>query len=156
MSKPKTLFDHLRAITTDKDLNYWETLSDSEKKTYNRYMIHRFLSMNYNNIQLIAEFLKYTQELPPDVLYKYMATMIPKDRTFLKYIKGKKQEKYAEWMVTLVKKWYECSMREAYDNVDMMYQTKLGRDNIKKICEAYGSDPKEIQKLFRTYKKLNE
>ena len=162
--KQATLFDHLNAITKGKDPNYWSKLSESDRKTFNPYMIHRYLSMNLDNLDIIAQFLPYTQPnrikkevaMTDDVLYKYFAGMIPKSNSFLKYINGAKQEKYAEWMVRLVSKWYECSMKEAYDYVDIMYDTKEGKDKIIEICEAYGSDPKEIKKLFRTYKTITD
>ena len=32
--KTKTLFDHLKAITQYQDPNYWEKLSDADKKTF--------------------------------------------------------------------------------------------------------------------------
>ena len=155
-NKQKTLFDHLRAITKEKDPNYWSTLSESDKKTFNPYMIHRFLSMNVDNLETIAQFQPYTEQLQPEILYKYFVGMIPHSNSFLKYIKGSKQEKYEEWMVKLVSKWYECSMKEAYDYVDIMYKTKEGKDKITEICEAYGTDPKEIKKLFRTYKTVTQ
>lgn len=153
-SKPKSLFDHLTMITKTKDPNYWKSLSESDRKTFNSYMVHRFLSMNVDNLDLISQFQPYTEQLEPDVLYIYFSRMIPKSNAFLKYIKGIKQEKYEEWMVRLVSKWYECSISEAYTNVDLMYKTKEGRQQIKEICEAYGTDPKEITKLFRTYKTI--
>ena len=32
--KTKTLFDHLKAITQYQDPNYWETLTDADKRTW--------------------------------------------------------------------------------------------------------------------------
>ena len=54
-NKPKTLFDHLKAITQYQDPNYWEKLSDADKKTWSNYMVHRFLSMNLDWVDIISD-----------------------------------------------------------------------------------------------------
>jgi hypothetical protein len=61
----KSLFDHIKAITTEQNPNYWETLDDGDKKTWSNYMIHRFLSMNPDWIQVLSEIQPYTQVLEP-------------------------------------------------------------------------------------------
>ena len=50
----KTLFDHLNAISKDQKPDYFKDLSEEDKKTWSNYMIHRFLSMNYDFVDLIA------------------------------------------------------------------------------------------------------
>ena len=65
----KSLFDHIKAITSEQNPNYWETLDDGDKKTWSNYMIHRFLSMNPDWIQVLSEIQPYTQVLEPKALY---------------------------------------------------------------------------------------
>lgn len=146
-NKPKTLFDHLKAITQYQDPNYWEKLSDADKKTWSNYMVHRFLSMNPDWVDIISDLSVYTQTLPPDILYKTLIGLIPKGRYYLKYVKGKKDEKYEPWLVELLVVDYSVSKKEALDYLEILYATREGRENIKYICEKYGIEKKQITKL---------
>jgi hypothetical protein len=65
----KSLFDHIKAITNEQNPDYWVTLDDGDKKTWSNYMIHRFLSMNKDWIQVLSEIQPYTQVLEPNQLY---------------------------------------------------------------------------------------
>ena len=146
-NKPKTLFDHLKAITQYQDPNYWEKLSDADKKTWSNYMVHRFLSMNPDWIDIISDLSPYTQTLPPDILYKTLIGLIPKGRYFLKYVKGKKDEKYEPWLVELLVIDFSVSKKESLDYLEILYSTREGRENIKYICEKYGIEKTKITKL---------
>ena len=146
-NKPKTLFDHLKAITQYQDPNYWEKLSDADKKTFSNFMVHRFLSMNPDWVDIISDLSVYTQTLPPDILYKTLIGLIPKGRYFLKYVKGKKDEKYEPWLVELLVIDFSVSKKEALDYLEILYATREGRENIKYICEKYGIEKKQITKL---------
>lgn len=147
MSKTKSLFDHIKAITSEQNPNYWETLSDADKKTWSNYMIHRFLSMNPEWIEILSEIQPYTQVLEPKQLYLSLIGLLPKGRYYLKYIKGKKENKYESWVVDLLKEDYQCSIKQAEDYLEILYSTREGRENIKYICEKYGIDKKQITKL---------
>ena len=65
----KGLFDHIKAIRQYQDPKYFDKLDDEDLKSWSNYMIHRFLSMNPDWIDLIAELQPYTQALPPKALY---------------------------------------------------------------------------------------
>jgi hypothetical protein len=65
----------------------------------------------------------------------------------MKYIKGKKTNKYESWLVDLIKQDFNSSIREAEDYCEILYSTKEGRENIKYLCEKYGIDKKQITKL---------
>ena len=147
MSKTKSLFDHIKAITSEQNPNYWETLSNADKKTWSNYMIHRFLSMNPEWIEILSEIQPYTQVLEPKQLYLSLIGLLPKGRYYLKYIKGKKENKYESWVVDLLKEDYQCSIKQAEDYLEILYSTREGRENIKYICEKYGIDKKQITKL---------
>jgi hypothetical protein len=58
--KKKSLFDHINQIKKVQNPKYWETLTEEDKKSWSNYMIHRFLSMNMNIIDLVNEWLKNT------------------------------------------------------------------------------------------------
>ena len=143
----KTLFDHLNAITLDKDPKYWDKLEEADKKTWSNYMILRFLSMKSEWVELIADISPYIQEAPPKAMYLALIGLIPKTRAFLKYMKPASADKYEGWVIELIAKYYEVSKLEAEDYVHILYQTTAGKTHIKEIAEAYGTDPKQITKL---------
>ena len=87
MIKSKTLFDHIKAVTQFQDPKYWDKLEDGDKKTWSNYMVHRFLSMNPDWIQVLSEIQPYTQVLEPKQLYLALIGLLPKGRYFLKYTK---------------------------------------------------------------------
>ena len=147
MSKTKTLFDHIKAVTQFQDPKYWDKLEESDKKTWSNYMIHRFLSMNPDWIEVLSEIQPYTQILQPQQLYLALIGIIPKGRYFLKYTKGKKDNKFESFLVDLIKQDFLCSSKEAEDYCEILYSTREGRENIKYICEKYGVDKKQITKL---------
>ena len=143
----KTLFDHLNAICDKKDPKYWDTLEESEKKTWSNYMILRFLSMKPEWIELIADIQPYLQEVPPKAMYLCLIGLIPKTRAFLKYMKPASSEKYEDWIIELICKYYNVSKLQAEEYYLILHQTTLGKTHIKEIAEAYGTDPKQITKL---------
>ena len=143
----KSLFDHIKAITNEQNPDYWTTLDDGDKKTWSNYMIHRFLSMNKDWIQVLSEIQPYTQVLEPQQLYLALTGLLPKGRHYLKYTKGKYDAKYEGWLVELIIKEFTCSKKEALEYLEIFYATKEGRENIKYICEKYGTEKKLITKL---------
>jgi hypothetical protein len=143
----KTLFDHLNAICDKKDPKYWDTLEESEKKTWSNYMILRFLSMKPEWIELIADIQPYIQEAPPKAMYLCLIGLIPKTRAFLKYMKPTSSEKYEGWLIKLVARYYEVSETEAEEYAHILYQTTTGKLHIKEIAEAYGTETKVISAL---------
>ena len=143
----KTLFDHIKAITNEKNPKYFKTLSDYDKKTWSNYMIHRFLSMNPDWVDTISELQPFTQSLPPEALYLTYIGIIPKGRHFLKYTKGKKVQKYEDWLIDLIVQEFQCSKNQSNEYLEILYSTSEGRQNINYICEKYGVDKKDITKL---------
>ena len=82
----KTLFDHLNAISKDQKPDYFRDLSEEDKKTWSNYMIHRFLSMNYDFVDLIAQVQPLTQTMEPEIFYKLLIGLIPSGRYYFRYI----------------------------------------------------------------------
>ena len=143
----KTLFDHIKQITDTQNPKYWDTLEEGEKKTFSNYMILRFLSMKYEWVELIGELQPYLQELPPKTLYLTLIDLIPKSRTFLKYIKPTKGEDYESWLIEMIGKYYGVSLLEAEEYVGILYAIKDGHSKIKEIAEMHGIEEKVIKKL---------
>lgn len=143
----KKLFDHLNAITTEQDPKYFDKLTEEDLKSWSNFMINRFLSMKPEWVELIATLLPLTQTLEPKEMYKLYISIIPKGKYFLKYIKGKSEEKYEQFLVDLIKKDFLVSEAHAIEYIEILYSTREGRENIKYICEKYGIDKKQITKL---------
>ena len=55
--KRKNLFQHLNQVTAIQNPDYWDTLTEDDIKTWSNYMIHRFLSMKMEWIDLVNEFI---------------------------------------------------------------------------------------------------
>ena len=143
----KGLFDHINAITKDQDPKYWDKLEDADKKTWSNWLIIRYMSMNPDWVEMVAEIQPYIQEAPPKAVYKALIGVIPKGKTYLRYMKGKSVKDYEQWIIDLVAKWFMVSSREASEYLDILYESTIGREEIKRIAEAYGTNPKEITKL---------
>ena len=98
-------------------------------------MINRFLSMKPEWVELIATLLPLTQTLEPKEMYKLYISVIPKGKYFLKYIKGKGEDKYEDFLIDLIKKDFLVSEIQAKEYIEILYSTREGRENIKYICE---------------------
>ncbi len=143
----KKLFDHINAITSEQDPNYFKKLSEEDLKSWSNFMINRFLSMKPEWVELVATLLPLTQTLEPEQMYKLYISVIPKGKYYLKYIKGKSDEKYEDFFVDLIKKEYICSEKQAFEYIEVLYSTREGREHMKYVCEKYGVDKKQITKL---------
>lgn len=142
-----SLFDHIKAVTQTQDKKYWDKLEDADKKTWSNFMVFRFLSMNSEWVQTIAQLQPHLQELPPKMCYLALIAVIPKTRAFLKYMKPKGEDKYEKWLIELVAKYYETSLLESEEYLKILYNTRSGRNKVKELCEMYGIESKEITKL---------
>ena len=140
MSSPKTIFDWLNELT------YHNTpvdkISEESWDSWNSYMIHRYVSMNINYIQLA----NYIQTIPYDnkkQIYSIYREMIPKQKTFLKYLKSKRTKKPTT-LLEYVAKHFECSLGEAEEYIDLL------RDHgVRGILYQMGIEDKEVDKLLK-------
>jgi hypothetical protein len=143
----KKLFDHINAITSEQDPKYFDKLTEEDLKSWSNFMINRFLSMKPDWVELVATLLPLTQTLQPKEMYKLYISLIPKGKHYLKYIKGKGEDKYEDFLIELMKKDYICSERQALDYIEVLYASREGREHMKYVCEKYGVDKKQITKL---------
>ena len=142
--KTKGLFDHINQITSVQNPDYWETLLDGDKKSFSNYMVHRFLSMKMEWVELVNELQKY--KLQPKELYKLYINVLPKGKQWLKYIKGEKRMEHPQWLINLVSLHMKNSRKEAYDAVEMYMLTEGGMLELAELCKKYGVEPKKIEK----------
>ena len=143
--KRKSLFDHIKHITDVQSPNYWDDISDEDKKSWSNYMVNRFLSMKMDWIELVNEVQKYP--LKPKELYKVYTDILPKKKQWLKYIKGDKSMKYPKWVYEIVAKYLEISLREAASAVEVYEMSHGGQAELIDILIKYGRTEQEIRKI---------
>ena len=143
VQKGKGLFDHVDAIYTNQKPDYFTSLSDADKKSYNNYMVNKFLSMNPHQLPFVNELQKYT--ISPELHYAFFSRVIPRGKQFNKYIKGKKENDYETWLVDLVREHYTVSSTEAAEYLDIFYKHDKGE--LRKLCQMYGKTDKELKKV---------
>jgi len=147
--KKATIFDHLSHITDKKVI--WDTLSDVDKKAFVPYLINRWLSMNMDFIEIVNELQRYTiGQLSPAETYKLYFDVLPKQKQFSKYIKGKKADKYNSELVELMSQHFSVSEKEAREYIDIYFEKDLS--GLKDIVKKYGKNTKEIEKLLKVEK----
>ncbi len=131
-SDEKGLFDHLNAIYTNKSLDYFDSLNGGEKKTYNQYMLNRFMSMNLTQALIVDEIQQY-YPLPDKAHYQFFSDILPRGKRFDKYVKSSKKEKYEQWLVDMVSNHYHVSNKHAIEYLNIYYAQD--RDALKQLCQ---------------------
>ena len=149
--KPRTLFDHIKQITEKKvSQGYWESLSESEQKSFSTYLVNRYLSMNMNWIDFVNSLQKYTIGLlRPKEVYHVYEEFIPQGKVYLKWIKGKANKKYNDKLVDYVRQYYEVSSVEAKDYIDILSKDEKGMESLVNIVKTYGVDEKELKRVMK-------
>ena len=143
MKKPATIFDHLANITWKK--TPWDKLDEASQKTFSPYLINRWLSMNMDYIEIVDMFQQYTiGPLSKKHVYQLYFDFLPKQKSFNKYIKGKKQDKYNKDLVKILADHYQVARIEAEE-----YIALLGKDDLISILKRYGKTQKEIKGLLK-------
>ncbi len=135
----KNIFDWLKQINSLKQPA--SSFSEKDWELFNSYMIHRFMSMNKDYIDIV----NYVQEMPPQektLIYNVYREYIPKNNKWNKYIKSNVKQHNSELLEYLSNYW-ECSQREVKE-----YLNFLEDDIILSILNQMGIQQKEINKLL--------
>ena len=141
--KAKSLFDHLGGITFKKDK--WESLSDMDKKSFDMYMVNRFLSMDMGYVELVNEIQQYTNgQLKNRELYKVYLDVLPKKKSFSKYIKGSGDSKWNKNIVKYLCIDFKVSSREVEEYLEI-----LPKYEVVQIVKKYGITEKEIKEWLK-------
>lgn len=150
--KKKTLFDHINVITTKSDGSYYKNLSEGDKKTFSVYMIHRFLSMNPDWIDIVNMIQKYSQQLKQDNTFRIYNELIPKSKIWLQYVKSKKEKKYDQYVVNILKKYFELGEEQIQQYYDIYLSSPDGKIELMRIVRMYGGSEKELNKIEKELK----
>ena len=135
-----TLFDWLNEITIKKTPA--EDFSQESWDKFNSYMIHRYLSMNMDYIDVV----NYVQKMNPQSkkqIYTIYREMIPKKKTYLKYIKNENKRNYKE-LAEYIADYLECSLGEADEYISILQAT-----GVRSILWKMGVEEDETEKLIK-------
>ena len=136
----KNIFDWLNQLTSIKSSP--DVFSEEDWGKWNTYMIHRFVSMNPDYIELV----NYIQTIPYEnkkQIYNIYKEMLPKKQQFFRYIKTNKKIKNRD-LLGHISKYFECSIREADSYISL-----LKKADIKEILTQMGIKDKEQKKLLK-------
>ena len=135
----KNIWDWLKQINYIKaDPN---TFSDKDWELWNSYMIHRFLSMNINFIDIVNEVQSINPQNKKEI-YTIYREYIPKNNKWNKYIKSNAKQPKTELLEKLSNLW-ECSKLEIKE-----YLNILDKQEIISILGSMGLEKKEIKTLL--------
>jgi hypothetical protein len=144
--KAATMFDFIDGVTHKK--REWSKWSEVDQKAFSPFMMNRFLSMRMELTELINEFQTYTIGLlRPQETYRLYFELLPNNKAFAKYIKGKSEDKYEKALVEQIAEHYQVSRSEATDYLDLMDKTQCER-----ILTMYGYSDGEKKKLLKGIK----
>ena len=136
----KNVFDWLKEINSTK--SHPDTFTNQDWDIWNSYMVHRFLSMNPDYIELVNE----VQALPPSnkkQIYSIYREYIPKNNKWSKYVKSSSKE-FDKDLILQLKKHFNVSVREIKD-----YLKILDKKEVQSILSKQGLEEKEIKKLLK-------
>ena len=146
MKKAATIFDHLANITFKKV--DWNTLSELDQKSFSPYLINRWLSMNPDLIEIVDMFQQYTiGPLSKKHVYQLYYDVLPKQKMYTKYIKGKKSKEYNKDLLGMLTQHYQISKRDAKTYIDFWKDN--GVDDLKNLLKDYGKTEKEIKQWLK-------
>ena len=81
--------------------------------------------------------------MPHKAVYQFWCGVLPKKKTYLKYIKGKK-DKFNKEIIDYIVEYFEVSRLQASEYVSL-----IPKDNMKNLLREFGKSEKEIKKLVR-------
>ena len=144
--KSATLFDLMGGLTDKK--REWSKWSETDQKKFSVFIVNRWLSMRMELTELINEFQTYTiGQLSPRDTYRLYYELLPTNKAFAKYIKGKSEDRYEKDLVAQIAEHYQVSKSEASDYVELMDKMQCER-----ILTMYGYSEGDKKKLLKGIK----
>ena len=145
--RTRGLFDHVKHIRQVQSKDYYDTLSESERKTFNKFMILRVLSMDQKIVEEISYISKYMEVLPDKQFYSLLVQCIPKDYKFYPYIKKTAKDVDANIVNCICKK-YQIGSSDATDYYTLFIQTEAGVNELVNLVQSFGYSQSEVEKMF--------
>jgi predicted nucleic acid-binding protein len=145
--KGATIFDFVDGVTSKK--KEWKKWSETDQSKFSPFIVNRWLSMRQDLTEIINELQTYTIGLlRPRETYRLYHELLPSNKAFAKYIKGKKEDKYSDKLIAQVAEHYKVSKSEASDYVELLDQTTCTR-----LLSLYGYSEAEIKTMIKGVRK---
>lgn len=135
-----SIFDWLKEICYIK--SDWNKFSNEQLKTFEPYMINRFLSMNEDYTELV----NYVQAIPyseKEKYYKLYCNLLPKKQFWSKYIKSETKSPNKD-LIHHLTIYFECSSKDVTDYIGFLDKTIISQ-----CLSDMGIEDKEIKKLIK-------
>lgn len=121
----------------------WSSFSDEDKKTFDPYMVNRFVSQNKDYIDLVNS-VSFIPLADKEKYYNIYRELLPRKKLWLKYIKKEKTTEYNPELIENINKYFECSSDESAEYVEL-----LGDEGTKQVLVKLGIGEKIIKKLMK-------
>lgn len=143
--KPKLdIFEVLRQIN-NKNYNYYDKLSDQEKKLFQPFLVYQWLTSTDNGMQLsiLNHIGSMVYELSnfPNLLYKLFCVSSRSQNTRYSWLYKKQPKIEAEFIIA---KYLGCSVRVAKMHTEFFSDTQL-----KEMMDSLGMQLSEVPKNYR-------
>ena len=145
--KKRSLFDHVKHIRQIQDPDYYLSLSQEEKKTFNHFMIVRALSMDSSIVEDMAQLYQVFDKIPSPQFYQLLIALVPKSNRFYPWIKSKKM-KHKKDLLKYVSQRFKVSTHQANEYVNILLRSDQGQAELIDICKSFGLDDKQVEDLF--------
>jgi len=144
--KGATIFDLIGGVTDKK--REWKKWSETDQKKFSPFIVNRWLSMRMELTELVNELQTYTIGLlRPQETYRLYYELLPTNKSFAKYIKGKSEDKFDKDLIAQLAEHYQVSKSEAADYADLLDKVALER-----IITMYGYSDAEKKKMLKGIK----
>jgi hypothetical protein len=144
--KGATIFDLIGGVTDKK--REWKKWSETDQKKFSPFIVNRWLSMRMELTELVNELQTYTIGLlRPQETYRLYYELLPTNKSFAKYIKGKSEDKFDKDLIAQLAEHYQVSKSEAGDYADLLDKVALER-----IITMYGYSDAEKKKMLKGIK----
>lgn len=144
--KGATIFDFISGVTDKKQ--EWKNWSETDQKKFSPFIVNRWLSMRMELVELVNELQTYTIGLlRPQETYRLYYELLPTNKSFAKYIKGKSEDKFDKDLIAQLAEHYHVSKAEATDYADLLDKVALER-----IITMYGYSDAEKKRMLKGIK----
>ena len=144
--KGATIFDFIGGVTDKK--REWKKWSETDQKKFSPFIVNRWLSMRMELTELVNELQTYTIGLlRPQETYRLYYELLPTNKSFAKYIKGKSEDKFDKDLIAQLAEHYQVSKSEAGDYADL-----LDKVAVERIITMYGYSDAEKKKMLKGIK----
>lgn len=142
-----SLFDHVKHIRSVQDPEYFNKLSDENKKSFNHFMILRALSMDEEIVGEMAYLYRYFDKIPSPQFYTLLIALVPRHNAWIPWVKTK-IVKHNQEMISSIANHYQVSKRQANEYVNVLTKSDDGLKNLLDLLESMGFNEGEIEQFF--------